>query len=304
MSVSPILEVSPRDYHSKLGLDRSNIFSEDSYLSKSRLWELKSKSLYKWRFFEDDFKATAAMTWGSLIDCYITTPDEVSDYIVYNPFPNFKTKAAQELRDATIAAGKVIVSADEQKRVETAVDRIKSNRIAGPIVEECRKQVVLLNHIRDVRFKGLVDLVPENSPCLYDFKTIAKLTPRDVSKAISEYGYHIQSFLYLKLWNLCHPEDPRNRFRLIWQESSPPYEVAVSEIPAFDLASGEEWVVFQLKRLIEATQKNCWPNAFGDKVAMIGRPSYASFGDEEEMEGPATAPSIEDNAELKGKEGA
>jgi hypothetical protein len=287
-----ILEVSPRDYHKRLTLDRSNIFSPDSWLSKSRLWELKSSSLQKWRYHQKDFTPTASMQWGTMIDAYITTPDEVSEIIVYNPYPDFRTKAAQELRDSSIAQGKIIISRDEQARVEEAVSILHADPVAGPVIRDSAKQVVLLNKVKGVNFKGLVDLVPIKSKCLYDLKTTGKLTVKGIESAITDFGYHVQAALYLKLWNACNPDDQRDRFRFIWQSSEAPYEVAVTELPTADIEAGEEWAAFQIDRLKKATESNIWPNMFGGKVAMLGRPAYAMHQDEAEMDGITTAPAV------------
>jgi hypothetical protein len=285
-----ILEVSPRDYHRRLTLDRSDIFSPDSWLSKSRLWELKSSSLYRWRYHAKDFAPSAAMQWGTLIDAYITTPDEVDDIIVFNPYPDFRTKAAQELRDSATAQGKIVISGEEQLRALQAVAGVYADPVAGPVIRHSAKQVVLLNKIRGVNFKGLVDLVPTQSKCLYDFKTIGKLSVRGIESAITDYGYHVQAAVYLKLWNACNPDDQRDRFRFIWQSSEPPYEVAVTELPTADIEAGEEWAAYQIDRLKKATEQNEWPGIFGGKVAIVGRPAYAMHQDEAEMDGITTAP--------------
>lgn len=285
-----ILEVSPRDYHKRLTLDRANIFSPDSWLSKSRLWELKTSSLYRWRYHARDFTPSPAMQWGTLIDAYITTPDEVDEILVFNPYPDFRTKAAQELRDSSIAQGKIVISGEDQLRVLQAVAVLHADPVAGPVIRDSAKQVVLLNRIRGVNFKGLVDLVPTKSKCLYDLKTTGKLSVRGIESAITDFGYNVQAAVYLKLWNACNPDDQRDRFRFIWQSSEHPYEVAVTELPTADIEAGEEWAAFQIDRLKNATEANEWPGIFGGKVAMIGRPAYAMHQDEAEMDGITTAP--------------
>jgi hypothetical protein len=290
------LQVSPRDYHAKLTLDRSNVFSPDSWLSKSRLSELRNCSLWKWRFAPREFAPTAAMTWGSLIDCHLTTPELVAETVIYNPYPDFRTKAAQELRDTATAQGKIIVSAEMALSVKVAVDRVKTDPIAGAVFRSSQTQVVLLNKIRGINFKALVDLAPDNEPCLYDFKTTSDFSPRGISKAIDSFQYHVQAALYLKLWNLCHPEDQRSRFRFIWQDSAAPYEVAVTELPAFDIAAGDEWAANQIDRIIAATKSGFWPGITSGKVAMIGRPGYAAYQDEEELDGFVDAPEMQTNA--------
>jgi hypothetical protein len=295
------IEVSPRDYHAKLCLDRGNIFSPDSWLSKSRLYELRNCSLYRWRFYPNEFAPSAAMAWGSLIDCLLTTPEEAAETLVFNPYPDFRTKAAQELRDSAIAAGKIVISAEQRAQAELAVSTIKAHPIAGKVIRHSRTQLVLLNKIRGIQFKGLVDLAPDNEPCLYDFKTTRDLTVRGISKAIDDFGYHVQAAIYLKLWNLCHPDDKRSRFRFIWQSSEPPYEIAVTEIPAFDIAAGDEWAANQIDRLIRATERNEWPNIIEDKIAMIGRPGYCAYQDEAELDGITSAPGFDEQPETTGE---
>jgi hypothetical protein len=209
-------EVSPIDYHARLTLDRANVFSPDSWMSKTRLWELNGSSLWRWRYSPDNSAPTGAMSWGSLVDVLLLTPEEQGKAIVVNPYADFRTKAAQELRDTARAAGRIVVSQDDIARANSAVEAIRRHPIAGPVIAKSRTQVVLLNKIKGVQCKALLDLVPPG-PCLYDLKTTSDLTPRGISKAIHQFGYHVQAAWYLKLWNLCHPDDQRKRFRFIWQ---------------------------------------------------------------------------------------
>lgn len=350
------LEVSPRDYHKKLTLNREDIFDPESWLSTSTLKELRNCSLYRWRFAPKTFNGSAASDWGNVIDCLITTPDEINDVVhvgdvddsppmkpshidseswkeiiddhldesrepsfVVLPFDSFKTKDARAARDEAISngltpitsgmaskihyelprirkarevaeSGKIIFTEDQMVEARRAANVLVTDRIAGPIIKDAKKQVILLSKVKGINFKGLVDLVPSDEPCLYDLKTISDLSIGGISKAIQNFSYHVQAAIYLKLWNSLNPDDQRKRFRFIWQSSSPPYEVAVTELPAFDIEAGSEWAAFQINRLIEAQEKSRWPNIVGDKIAIIGRPGYAEFKDIEEMDELPTAP--------------
>lgn len=284
------LEVLPSEYHKRLGVKRDNIFREDSWLSKSALWQLNSVSLWRWRFAPPKSKSTLSMSWGSLVDCLLTTPEEFEDTFVFNPYKDFRSKAAQEFRDKCKAEWKQIISVEDHEAAQMAVQRLQEDPIAGPVIASSRKQVVLLNKLKGVQFKGLVDLAPANEPILYDLKTINKFSLRGISSSIHDYGYHVQAALYLKLWNLCHPDDQRNRFRFIWQCNEAPFEVAVTELPAFDICAGDEWAAHQMERLISATKSGQWPGITQNKVALVGRPGYAAYQDEEEIEGVVEAP--------------
>ena len=118
--------LEPSQYHSALGLDRGDIFSPDSYLSKSTIWELYQSSLFKWRNYPRQFKPTPAMSWGSLVDCLVTSPDDFENQFTVSPFDNFKTKAAREWRDdqtSDIVTADMIDNAKEAAAILTGAAR-------------------------------------------------------------------------------------------------------------------------------------------------------------------------------------
>lgn len=288
--MSDVLEVSPRDYHTKLKVNRADIFAEDSFLSKSVLWELDSSSLYRWRFSPRKVNTSPAIEWGTLIDCLITTPHEFGDITAHHSFESFRTKEAKEFKKSAKESGKILIDDDYLREVNLAADRIRNNREALKIIEESKTQVILTGNLKGVKFKGLVDLAPENKPYLADIKTTGQLSLEDISKRVASLGYHVQAAIYLKLWNQMFPDDQRNRFRHIWQSQSAPYEVAVTELASVDINCGDEYAAFLLNRLIQAAKRDKWPNICDDKVAMISRPQYAMYQEEEKMEGVFTAP--------------
>jgi len=285
------LEISPRDYHQRLQLNRSNILDENSWLSKSKLWELKKTSLNRWRYAPSIFTGSAAADWGTVIDCLITTPEEIDTVIAIHDYPDFRTKEAREFKADAAASGKVLMTKAQYEAAVGAANKLHEDKEAGSIIRGSKKQVVLLNKLLGVNFKGLVDLAPENAPYLADLKTTGNFSIREISKTIDNFGYHVQAALYLKLWNLCFPDDKRNRFRFIWQQSTAPYEVAVTELPGFDISVGEDWAATQIERLKKATETGYWPGITEGKCILLGRPAYAAIQDEEELDGLISAPS-------------
>lgn len=284
------LEVSPRDYHERLTLNRENIFDENSWLSKSKLWELKKSSLNRWRYAPSVFTGSAAADWGTVIDCLITTPEEIDTVIALHDYPDFRTKEARAFKADATASGRVLMTKGEYRAATNAAEKLYEDRESGDIIRNSKKQVVLLNQLLGVNFKGLVDIAPENAPYLADLKTTSNFSIREISKTIDNFGYHVQAALYLKLWNLCFPDDQRHRFRFIWQQSVAPYEVAVTELPGIDISEGEEWAANQIERLKNATETGYWPGITEGKCVMVGRPTYAAIQDEEDLDGLINAP--------------
>lgn len=285
------LKILPSQYHSELTLDRSDIFSAESWLSKSAVFELYQSSLYKWRFFPREFAPTANMAWGSLVDTIITAPEDLQTEFAISPFDSFRTKESRYWKAEMLANHKTIVDAELIAEAHKAVDVLtKKHKHSASIIEKSTTQVMLLNKIKHpnsdkpIQLKGLVDLAPEGEPFLVDLKTTADFSAGGFAKTIAKFGYHVQAAHYLGLWNMQHPNDQRDRFQIIWQDSKAPYEVAVTEIPAADIADGQDMFNHLLGKLVRAAEKNWWPMKY-EKPILLGRAMFGHYTDEDEIDG-------------------
>ena len=277
-----IHEVSSADYHSLLKCNRADIFAAESYLSKSVLWQLSSSSLFKWRFHPREFSPTSAMQWGSLVDCLTTTPELVDDEIRISPFSSYRTNEAKEWRDEQLAVGKTIITQSQFDEGEKASDMLlKTHTQSAEIFESSLKQIIIGAKISGVQFKGLVDLAPEGKDYLVDLKTTGgDFTLEGFSKAVANFGYHVQAGLYLALWNHTYPDDQRQRFKIVWQHSHPPYEVCVTELHADDISQGFKTALRLLCKLTHATREDHWPMLAQNENTIINRPVWAAMQDE------------------------
>lgn len=290
------LEILPSQYHTELKLDRSDIFSPESWLSKSAVFELYQSSLYKWRYFPRQFKPTQNMAWGSLVDTIITAPEDLQTEFSISPFSSYRTKEAREWKAEQEANHKTIITTDLLDEAHKAVEVLTvRHKYAAEMIAKSKKQVMLLNkithpaHDKPVQIKSLVDLAPEGEPFLIDLKTTADFSASGFAKTIAKFGYNVQAGLYLSLWNSLHPHDQRDRFQIIWQESSAPYEVAVTEIPQSDIAEGMDMFMHLLGKLVIASKRNRWPMKF-EKPVILGRAMFGHSVDEEEFDGFTEAP--------------
>lgn len=277
-----IFEIKPADYHAKLRCNREDIFHPDSWLSKSVLWELNSSSLFKWRFHPKAKEVTAAMQWGTLIDCLTTTPELAETELALSEFDNFRTKAAQEWRDGQLAAGKIIVTAEQLAEGRKAAEMLLSTcKRSAEIFEKSKAQVIVAGRIRGANIKGLVDLAPEGEDFLADLKTTSKFSLDGFAKQTADFGYHVQAGLYLALWNAMFPDDQRNRFKLVWQDSEAPYEVAVTELAGSEIEQGHAQAMHLIRKVTNAAKENHWPMDFDGAEPLIMRPTWAAMREEE-----------------------
>lgn len=295
------LEVSPTDYHKKLRCNRANVLDQDSYLSKSVIWELANASLFSWRYHPKEFSPTASMQWGSLVDCLTTAPEEFEDAIAVSPYDSFRSKEAREWRDATLSSGKTITTNEELEEAKKAALMLtERNHESARIFDKSKTQVIIHGSIEGANVKGLVDLAPEGEEFLADLKTTADFSLDGFAKTTAKFGYHVQAGLYLALWNVMFPKDQRERFRLIWQNSSPPYEVSVTEMSRNDIEAGLIYAVHLVERIVKATKTDRWPMLLEGVVPVITRPAWASMAEEATIEReehePKPQPEIEEIA--------
>lgn len=279
-----IFSCQPKDYHSQFTCNRANIFAEDSYLSKSVLWELNSSSLYKWRYHQEEKKITDAMRWGTLIDCFTTTPDLIGSEVMVSPYDSYRTKEAKEWKEEQDKAKKIIATKDDMEQAKLAAKMLTETcKASADIFAKSKSQVVIAGQVLGVKLKGLCDLAPEGEDFLADLKTTGVFSMDGFSRQTASLGYHVQSALYLRLWNAMNPDNKRNSFKLIWQDNSPPYECCVKEVDPVDIDLGWAFVTKAIDMLIEATENNKWPLPF-QQEGVVSMPTWATMQMEEKIQ--------------------
>lgn len=277
-----LFEITPAEYHRKLRCNRTDIFHPESWLSKSVLWELNSASLFKWRFHPKQFTPTAAMQWGTLVDCLTTTPELAETELAFSEFENFRTKAAQEWRDKALADGKIIVTQESLAEARKAAKMLlETHRGSAEIFAASRSQVIVAARIQGANVKGLIDLAPAGVDFLADLKTTSNFSLDGFARTTADFGYHVQAGLYLALWNSMFPNDQRSRFKLVWQDSAPPYEVAVTELATSEIEQGYEHAMHLISKVTDAARADAWPMDFESREPVIVRPTWAAIREEE-----------------------
>ena len=231
------------------------------------------------------------MTWGSLVDCLVTSPEDFDNQFAVSEFDNFRTDVAKEWKAEALESGKNIITDDLLSEAKKAVSVLtEKHKFSASIIEKSQKQVVLLNKIKhpsvdkSVNVKALLDLAPEGADYLVDLKTTNDFTPSGFEKAIANFGYHVQAAHYLNSWNALNPNDQRSRFLIVWQDSKAPYEVAVTELPQVDISDGNDLFNFLLGKILRAAGKNYFPMKF-EKPILLGRAGYSVFSEGQEIEG-------------------
>lgn len=251
-----------------------------SAVSKSKLWAF-AKNPHKWLLTKDaPMSPTASMIWGSLVDCLVLQPHELSECFAVSSFPDFRTKDAQLWRDSQTVP---IVTRAQVDEAKMAAELVANHHFARMMLDGAKTQVSAVASGTEggtgEKFLGKcrLDIVPDKTGVyrdwLVDLKTTQSLSK--LSNTIADFGYHVQAAWYLDMFNAASGEE-RTRWGFIFQESESPYEVAVVELDSDAIAKGREWYLVALEKWCHSHKYNMFPNPFDDEIRVIQLPKWAA----------------------------
>lgn len=259
--------MTPKEYHAEMKLDRSNVLSETSWLSKSTIWELfklikknnGQGALHEWRYNSKPLVVTDSMNWGSLVDMMTMSPEDVESSVAISEFNDFRTKAAKEWKEMMVASGRIVVT---QKTFDKALEAcdflLKHNEHSADIFANSDFQKIVTGRLKGCNIKGMIDMCPRGSYYLADLKTTYDMSPYALNKTIGDYGYNVQGGLYLALYNAMHPGEHRTAFKLVFQSSQDPSNIEVVSLNQEDLDHGKKIAVQLISSIAQAAETDDW----------------------------------------------
>ena len=241
-------------------------------------------------------ESSAAMSWGSLVDCLLFTPHHFEgEFVLKEENPHLsadggvRSAAAKAWMFEQAEQGKNVVSKEQWETALTAVARLKETPASGEIIDGGKYQVGMVYTPKDgIPTKGLIDVLPQHldhDDCIADLKTtsVNLHCERELERQVDKFGYHIQAALYLFLWSKL-TKDTRRRWKIIWQSSAPPYEVRVTELNDDWLAAGSALVMAGFKKMVPSFERNHFASPFRNQETTLQMPSSALYATEAQLE--------------------
>lgn len=198
---------------------------------------------------------------------------------------DWRTKAAQEKRDAAYAAGKCPILAEEKARVDEMAKALREHPVASVLLdpEHGRPEVSIFWHDkqrgldRRARFDWLPNPADERM-VLPDYKTTANAEPRKFHRSIFDFGYDVQAVFYMDAVRAAGLADDVE-FQFIAQETKPPYLITVHTLDDIALKVARERVDAACALFVECTTTNNWPG-YSDDVEYAAAPDWlaAEYG--------------------------
>ncbi len=183
---------------------------------------------------------------------------------------NYRTKAAQEQRDAARAEGKipVLVGADandefgaELAKAQATADSVRAHPEAGELFRRGHpeKSLYWTDPETGVRLRARADwltLINERLTCV-DLKTAASVYRPDLERAFWKNGYYLQNAWYVRLLTEIKGSEPD--FAFVCVEKEPPYLVEVVRYEPEDVAEGHRLNRIAINTFARCIETGEWP---------------------------------------------
>lgn len=224
-------------------------------------------------------KRTAAMGFGSIVHGLCLTPDAVSGMWVKKAYPDYRTKAAQEWRDAQTL---IILSDEDLAEMTACAEAVLAHPRGGWIIEasQSKECAIFRRHEKTgLLLKARVDLPfldERGERALGDIKKVQSIRPGLLSRDIGERAIHTQMAFYCMM-------DGASSAYLIAVEEAAPNDVRVVKIRDEALIRGTKLYEHWLDTLAKCLASNQWPgaDAGGDLILELEEPVWAQRQTEE-----------------------
>lgn len=199
------------------------------------------------------------------------------------PHDDWRTKAAQELREQARAEGKVPLLSKDVRVVEAMATKLREHPLAAQLLDPAHGQPEQALFWRDeqhgITRRALVDWLPRSvtgtRSKVVDYKTARTVEPFVLAKDVVTYGYDMQGGWYLDgVRALELDDDPE--FYLVFQMKTAPYLVTVVQLPEETLLRGRQRNDEALAIYAECVRTDTWPGFVPEtEVAHLSLPAWA-----------------------------
>lgn len=202
--------------------------------------------------------------------------------LVVLPYDDFRTKAAQQARDAAIAMGKTVVKEKDMDGVLDTVNRIKTKMAAVGVsligALECAAPWTYPTDEGPVQCRLKLDhvLIDESNGFVWidDFKSCDDANPQKVIRSCLDYGYDIQRFSYVRAIETLMPEYAgRVKFRHWFIETSEPFLVVPVELDSTFMSLGQMKWDYAATLWAKCLKEKSWPS-WESSVQLLSPPKW------------------------------
>lgn len=223
-------------------------------------------------------ESSYSMSLGTTVHQMLLRDDRVD---IWDGSNDFRSKAAQEFRDSSLAAGRVPVTVAMWQQAREIADAVTQNlKTRGPYVEpwptpftDGQAEYVIRYQDNGANCRAMLDWLRYDRDYIDDLKTTFDASPAKVKRHIFNMGYDIRAAFYIRAVMISGetglvgehgevipaigPTTPT--FRWVFVETKPPYPVTIATLTQRALESAWVKVDEAIRLWNECLESGVWP---------------------------------------------
>lgn len=203
---------------------------------------------------------------------------------------DWRTKAAQEARDAAREAGKLPVLAakfaEANAMAEVAHAFLRDSIGFAP--NRGAAEQTLIWQEGSTWCRGMVDWLDDKLDLVIDYKTTASSArPEDAERSLFDLNYHLKAAFYERGLNVLDPGGVgRRQFLFLFQEIEAPFECSLITLSEGAMTIGRKQATYAIRRWQECMRTNSWPGYGHDRFSASPPPWIEKRWLDREMSDP------------------
>lgn len=190
-------------------------------------------------------------------------------------YENYRTKAAQEARDAARADGLTPILTKNWLNCQTMIDRVRDQldelNLDPPLFTDGEAEVTITWEMEGVPCRARLDWLRGDVAACDDMKTTSTEPWQWRRKRLFELGYDLRAAFYLR--GIEAVTGARPKFRWLVAEVEPPYAISVVTPGADVLALGNDKVDYALRVWRGCVESGLWP-AYPPELQVAELPAW------------------------------
>lgn len=167
------------------------------------------------------------------------------------------------------AAGRVVVSADDDIRIQTMHERMPDDLRPILTAVQTTCEIPIVAHLRGVLGKGRLDVLDAYNDTVYEFKTVSHIGQAE--KHVHKLRYFVQAQWYRELAAAHYQRS--FQVRIVFAETAAPYRWRILELDPDYIALARQQIGSALAGILERRRTGDWSDP-GDVHEIISPPVW------------------------------
>ena len=196
--------------------------------------------------------------------------------------PDWRLKAARELRDEVRKVGATPLLASDAAKVIAMADALHGSELIESLLASAATEQAMygIDPATGVWLRGKADII-RNGEQILDYKTTAASAhPEKFARTVADYGYHMQAAWYIDLWQSITGEAVP--FGFVVQEKEAPYLSSVAYLDDDYIELGRKKNRQAIDTFAACLESGVWPGYTDDEPAIITPPGWMTRAAEAE----------------------